>query len=203
MTFDWENKADPLQNGFGVLKILNEEVISPGRGFILHTHRDMVIVTYVQEGVVIYNSPLEKAALLESGHFHLIDAAPQSKQFAFDASPLDDAHVFQSGFVPGTGVSNPEGEKKFFTLAERRGILRLIASPRRERSLAEDPAGRPNVFHAPAQGEPYGPRTPSRSEGLAPCRQGPYRAGGNSTSSGRWGGLYGGIIRFFHGDGAF
>ena len=30
MTFGWENKADPLQNGFGVLKILNEEILPPG-----------------------------------------------------------------------------------------------------------------------------------------------------------------------------
>jgi quercetin 2,3-dioxygenase len=129
MTFDWENKADPLQNGFGALKILNEEVLSPGRAFILHTHKDMVIVTYVHDGVIIYNDPLEKSGLLEPGDYHQIHVAAGAKQYAVDASPSGDAHVFQSGFTPGVGVLDPGGEKKHFTLAERKGILRLIASP--------------------------------------------------------------------------
>ncbi len=38
-------------------------------------------------------------------------------------------HVFQSGFTPGAGVLEPGAKKKLFTLAERKGILKLIASP--------------------------------------------------------------------------
>lgn len=37
-TFDWENNADPLQNGFGGLKIFNEELLTPGSGFLLHAY---------------------------------------------------------------------------------------------------------------------------------------------------------------------
>jgi redox-sensitive bicupin YhaK (pirin superfamily) len=37
--------------------------------------------------------------------------------------------LFQSVFTPGTKLPQPGGEKKRFTLAERRGILKLIASP--------------------------------------------------------------------------
>jgi redox-sensitive bicupin YhaK (pirin superfamily) len=129
MTFDWENTADRLREGFGVLKIFNEEILSPGRGFILHTHKDMVVVTYVQEGVVVYNGPGEKTGLLESGEFQQMKITTGAKRFTFNALPDDQAHVFQSGFAPGTETAEIVGEKKLFTLAERRGILRLIASP--------------------------------------------------------------------------
>lgn len=129
MTFDSKNKADPLQNGFGVLKILNEEILSPGSGFILHTHKDMVVVTYVREGIIIYKSPLEKPGLLEIEDFHLINLAADSVQSAVNASTIDEAHVFQSAFTPGTDLLEAGGEKKIFTLTERKGIFKLIASP--------------------------------------------------------------------------
>ncbi len=128
MTFDFENSNDPLQNGFGALKIFNEQVIIPSRAFVLHTHKDMVIVTYVHEGVIIYNGPLEKGSLLNAGHFQLLGVSADAKEQKFDTS-LGDAHVFQSGFTPGATVLEPKERKKLFTLAERTGILKLIASP--------------------------------------------------------------------------
>ena len=136
MTFDWENQADHLRNGFGSLKILNEEIFSPGTGFILHTHKDMVIVTYVREGMIIYKGPLDKSELLIAKEFHLADSTSGGTQYAIDASPTEDAHVFQSGFTPTWDLANPGGIKKTFTYADRNGILKLIASPDgREASL--------------------------------------------------------------------
>ncbi len=129
MTFDWENTADRFREGFGVLKIFNEEILSPGRGFILHTHKDMVVVTYVQEGVVVFNGPGERTGLLASGEVQQMKITTGAKRFTFNTMPDDNAHVFQSGFAPGTDTEEIAGEKKLFTLAERRGILRLIASP--------------------------------------------------------------------------
>ncbi len=129
MTFDSENQTDPLKNGFGVLKILNEEILAPGTGFVLHTHKDMVIVTYVREGMIVYKGPLGKIDILETKDFHAANVASDGKQYTFDASPNEDAHIFQSGFTPRKGALKKEGVKKLFTYADRKGILRLIASP--------------------------------------------------------------------------
>src|SRR5688572_16344058 len=98
MTFDSENKDEALRDGFGVLKILNEEVISPGKGFILHTHKDMVIVTYLREGMIIYKGPLEETDFMEAKEFHGTHIDPETKQYAFNVSQSDDAHLFQCGF---------------------------------------------------------------------------------------------------------
>jgi redox-sensitive bicupin YhaK (pirin superfamily) len=128
-TFDWENNSDSLQNGFGGLKIFNEEILTPGTGFILQTNENMVIVTYIKEGLIIYDGPLETSGLLESGEIHQINLTSITKQYGFDTLLTDDAHVFQSGFIPSLVVSKPGNRKKYFTHAERKGILRLIASP--------------------------------------------------------------------------
>ena len=134
MTFDSDSKADPLRNGFGVLKILNEEILSPGGGLVLHAHMDMVILTYVREGMVIYKGPLEEPDFMETKEFQGAAVASGVKQYAFNASQSEDAHIFQSGFAleecapPEEGALKPKGMKKLFTHAERQGILKLIAS---------------------------------------------------------------------------
>jgi redox-sensitive bicupin YhaK (pirin superfamily) len=130
MTFDAENLADPLKNGFGVLKIFNEEILKPGRTFVFQTQKDMVVVTYINEGLMIFNRPQQgKSGLMSAGDFLQTDSLAGMKQYSLNASPTDDARMFQSGFAPGTGVAEPGGENKRFTLAERKGILKLIASP--------------------------------------------------------------------------
>jgi len=129
MTFDLENTADPLQKGFGTLKILNEEILPPGRGFILHTHKDMVVVTYVREGMIVFKGLSGKPDLVKGDEFHRVGLPLNTKLSAFDISPDDPTHVFQSGFTPGVGVLDLGAKKKLFTLAERKGILKLIASP--------------------------------------------------------------------------
>lgn len=128
-TFDWENKTDSLQNGFGGLKIFNEEILSPKTGFILHTHENMVIVTYVKEGLIIYDGPLGTSGLLESGGIHQINLKSIIKQYGFDTLRIGDAHVFQSGFIPSLILSKPSNRNKHFTHAERKGVLKLIGSP--------------------------------------------------------------------------
>lgn len=129
MTFDLENEADPLQKGFGILEILNEEILSPASGFILHTHKNMVVVTYLLEGVIIYTGPLKESDMLESKDVQKVNVTPDTKQYAFNVSQYEDAHVFQSGFASADGASSPDVIKKLFTHAERQGVLRLIASP--------------------------------------------------------------------------
>jgi quercetin 2,3-dioxygenase len=128
MTFDRENQADPLQGGFGSLRMFNEEILPPGRGFILQTREDMVVVTYVQEGMIVFKGLSGKPDLVKTNELHKVNIPGGAKLSAFDMSPADPTHVFQSGFAPGTGTLGPGAKKKLFTLAERRGVLKLIAS---------------------------------------------------------------------------
>src|ERR1019366_5582508 len=129
MTFDRENKADLLKNGFGSLQILNEEILSRDKAFLLHPPNHMIIVSYVQQGVVVYHGPFGGSDLLESGDFHQINVTPGDLHYEFDAIISGDTHIFQSGFTPDSGVLETKGRKQLFTHADRHGILRLIASP--------------------------------------------------------------------------
>jgi redox-sensitive bicupin YhaK (pirin superfamily) len=72
---------------------------------------------------------LEEPEFLENKAFHGINVTPQSKQYVFNPSQTEAAHIFQSGFNPSASDLVPVGKKKLFTHAERLGALKLIASP--------------------------------------------------------------------------
>lgn len=58
MTFDPDNNTDPLKNGFGSLKKINENILTPGmelRPF--PTKCNMLVLTYVRKGSVLYKGP--------------------------------------------------------------------------------------------------------------------------------------------------
>jgi redox-sensitive bicupin YhaK (pirin superfamily) len=134
-TFDHENKTDPSKKNFGVLNILNEEILSPGGGFILKAEKDLVVVTYVREGVIIYKTPFVEPNTIEQKQFERDNADKGAKQYAFNTSETEEAHVFQCGFdlnacedSCGDGDPKSKGVKKLFTHAERAGVLKMIAS---------------------------------------------------------------------------
>ncbi len=85
MTFDRENKADLFKDGFGSLQILNEEILTRDKAFLLHPHDHMIIVSYIQKGVVVYHGPFGGSDLLEQGDFHQINLTPGDLQYEFDA----------------------------------------------------------------------------------------------------------------------
>lgn len=135
MTFDSSDKADPLKDGFGMLKILNEQILPPGGGFFLHTREDLIVITYVREGMILYKGPLETADFMEAKNFNEASITPDTKQYALNVSQSEEANVFQCGFSPDECAEpgsesdiKPSGIKKLFTHAERQGVLKLIAS---------------------------------------------------------------------------
>ena len=129
MTFDRDSPTDPLRRGFRTLESLNEERLAPGVGFLLQPLKDLEVLTYVQEGTLMAEEPSGRNRALEVGECRHSSARSGTRRWVVNRSPTDYVHAFQSWTTPGAKDSRFRDEQKRFPVAERRGILRIMASP--------------------------------------------------------------------------
>ena len=141
MTFDPENRVDPLRRGFRGLKSLNEEQAAPEMGLHSHAGQDFDLITYVREGAIIHQDEAGVLGRMEAGEFQCQNVSSRSRYRAVNGSLIYTAHVFQGGLKPEPRAPGAIPEQKRFYSAERTGTLRLIASQGGKRdslSLVQD-----------------------------------------------------------------
>ncbi len=129
MAFDPENAADPLGRGFRSLESFNEETPLPAMTLLPHTKRDIEIVTYVREGALVDHVRERKLGLLNAGEFQRTSACREIHQRIINESLLNPAKVFQGCIASNGEGFKPGVEHKRFPVADREGVLLVIASP--------------------------------------------------------------------------
>jgi len=128
-TFSFADYQDPLQTGFRSLRVINEDRVQPGMGFGMHGHRDMEIISYVLEGSLEHSDSLGNGAVLRPGEFQRISAGTGVLHSEFNPSATEPVHFYQIWLLPRSRGLQPSYEQKVFSGEEKRGNLRLVASP--------------------------------------------------------------------------
>ncbi len=73
-SFSFSSHFDPAWMGFGPLRVINDDTIAPGRGFGMHPHRDMEIITVMVEGQLNHRDSLGHAEVLRAGEVQRMSA---------------------------------------------------------------------------------------------------------------------------------
>ncbi|MEG4999497.1 pirin family protein [Microcoleus sp. B4-D4] len=127
-TFSFANYYDRNYMNFRSLRVINEDVVSPGQGFGTHGHRDMEIITYVLEGALEHKDSLGTGAAIKPGEVQRMSAGTGIQHSEFNHSQTEPVHLLQIWLLPDTNDLQPSYEQREFPLAERRGQLRLVAA---------------------------------------------------------------------------
>lgn len=73
-SFSFSSHVDPAWMGFGPLRVINDDTIAAGRGFGMHPHRDMEIITVMVEGQLEHRDSLGHAEVLRAGEVQRMSA---------------------------------------------------------------------------------------------------------------------------------
>jgi len=128
-TFSFADYYDPDHVEFGPLRVINEDRVQPGAGFGEHGHRDMEIISYVLEGELAHKDSTGTSSVIRPGDVQRMSAGRGVRHSEFNNSKSQLVHFLQIWIQPNvTGIA-PEYEEKRFSTEDKRGRLRVIASP--------------------------------------------------------------------------
>src|SRR5450432_2768797 len=127
-TFSFADYFDPKHVDFGPLRVINEDRVQAGAGFGTHAHRDMEILIYVLSGALAHKDSMGNGSTIRPGDVQRMSAGRGVQHSEFNASKIDEVHFLQIWIQPNQHAIEPSYEEKDFSVAERQGRLRLIAS---------------------------------------------------------------------------
>jgi redox-sensitive bicupin YhaK (pirin superfamily) len=128
-SFSFDQYYDPRYMGFRALRVINEDIVAPATGFPTHPHRDMEIITYILEGKLEHKDSLGTGSIILPGDGQRMSAGSGIRHSEFNPSKSDPVHLLQIWILPQAKGLQPSYEQKSFPEEEKRGKLRVIASP--------------------------------------------------------------------------
>ncbi len=128
-SFSFGHYHDPEHMGFRDLRVINDDIIQPSRGFGTHGHRDMEIITYVLDGALEHKDSTGGGSVLRPGDVQRMTAGHGVTHSEFNHSPEEALRLLQIWILPRENGLEPGYEEKHFPADERQGRFRLIAAP--------------------------------------------------------------------------
>jgi redox-sensitive bicupin YhaK (pirin superfamily) len=128
-SFSFGDYFDSNHVEFGPLRVINEDRVAGDEGFGTHPHNDMEIISYVLDGELAHKDSMGNGSVIRPGDVQRMSAGSGVLHSEFNPSTHLPVHFLQIWVQPNVFGIKPSYEERNFPEAEKRGRLRLIASP--------------------------------------------------------------------------
>ena len=127
--FSFGEYFDPERMGFRTLRVLNDDRVAPGKGFPMHGHRDMEIVSYVVKGQMEHKDNLGNGSVVHHGEVLAMSAGAGIQHGERNPSATEPLHLVQIWIVPRDRGGEPTYSQAAFDMDEARRNWVVLAAP--------------------------------------------------------------------------
>ena len=128
-SFSFAGYYDRNHMGWGNLRVIYEDRIAPDTGFGNHSHRDMEIISYVLSGELAHQDSMGNIKSIPPGDVQRMSAGSGVTHSEFNHAKDQTTHFLQIWIEPNATGIQPGYEQKTVPDEQKRGVLRLVASP--------------------------------------------------------------------------
>ena len=128
-SFSFAGYYDPQRMNFGMLRVLNDDVVKPGMGFGTHPHRDMEIISIPLKGALSHKDSMGNKRSIEVGEVQAMSAGTGITHSEFNDSRTDDVNFLQLWIIPESQGVEPRYFQKEFDEAGRNNQFQTLVSP--------------------------------------------------------------------------
>jgi redox-sensitive bicupin YhaK (pirin superfamily) len=131
-SFSFASWYNPERVHFGMLRVLNDDIIGPGAGFAPHPHDNMEIVTIPLSGVLVHEDRMGGSghkAEIRAGEVQSMTAGYGITHAEHNGSRTEELRLLQIWVFPAAKDLDPQYDQQHFAVADREGRFQTVAAP--------------------------------------------------------------------------
>ena len=127
--FSFADYRNPKNMNFGVLRVLNDDIVHANSGFDTHPHANMEIISYVVKGEITHKDSMGNSETLKKGEVQYLSAGDGIYHSEHNVHKSDDLRLLQIWIVPPkSGLPRLYGSKKYDEKDRKNKFLNIVSS---------------------------------------------------------------------------
>jgi redox-sensitive bicupin YhaK (pirin superfamily) len=128
-TFSFANYYNPDRMHFGVLRVLNDDIVAAGMGFGTHPHDNMEIISIPLEGDLEHKDSMGNVAVIRNGDIQVMSAGTGITHSEYNKNKNQQVKFLQIWVFPNKRNVTPRYDQITLNPADRHNKLQQIVSP--------------------------------------------------------------------------
>ncbi len=129
-TFSFASYQDSERMNFGMLRVLNDDVVQPKMGFGTHPHQNMEIISIPLTGALSHKDSMDNKRAIEVGEVQVMSAGTGLTHSEFNDSKTDEVNFLQLWIIPEETSVKPNYEQRSFPEEGKRNTLQTVVAPK-------------------------------------------------------------------------
>lgn len=129
-TFSFANYFNPERMNFGMLRVLNDDIVQPKMGFGTHPHKNMEIISIPISGALSHKDSMNNQRSIEVGEVQVMSAGRGLTHSEFNDSKTTETNFLQLWIIPEKNEVTPYYNQKKFEEIERKNKFQTLVSPK-------------------------------------------------------------------------